>query len=97
MAVTTDDVKKLAELSRLALTDEEVEKLRGEIESILAYIATIEKVPLPEGVAVSPHLDIVNVMRDDANPHEGGKHTRDLVDQFPDKDGDYLRVKKILG
>ena len=30
MAVSADDIKKLAELSRLALTDEEVEKLRGE-------------------------------------------------------------------
>lgn len=97
MAVTADDVKKLAELSRLALTEAEVQQLGGEIESILAYVAEIQKLPLPEGVTASPHLDIMNVMRDDAHPHEGGAHSKEIVDQFPDKDGEYLRVKKILG
>ncbi len=97
MAVSTDDVKKLAELSRLALSDAEVEKLRTEIESIVSYIDTVQKVPMPEGVNASPHLDIVNVMRPDGVPHEGGVHTKDITDQFPDSENGYLRVKKILG
>jgi aspartyl-tRNA(Asn)/glutamyl-tRNA(Gln) amidotransferase subunit C len=97
MAVTTDDVKKLANLARLELTDSEVEKLRGEIDSILAYIDTIQKVTLPDGIAASPHLDLKNVMRDDGTPHESGQYTKDLVDQFPDSENGYLKVKKILG
>lgn len=97
MAVSADDVKKLAELSRLALTEEEVEKLCGEIESIVEYINAVQQVPLPEGVAASPHLDLVNVMRADVSTHEGGAFSKDIIDQFPDKDGDYLKVKKILG
>ncbi len=96
MAVSADDVKKLAELSRLALTDGEVEQLRGEIDAIVSYIDVVQKVPVPEGVAPNPHLDTVNVMREDANPHEGGVHTKEIVDQFSDRDGDYLRVRKIL-
>lgn len=97
MAVSTDDVKKLAELSRLALSDAEVEKLRGEIESIVSYIDTVQKVPMPEGVNASPHLDILNVMRADENPHVGGAFSEDIKAQFPEKSGDYLKVKKILG
>ena len=65
MSVSSDDVKKLAELSRLALTDQEVEKLRGEIESILSYVDAVQKVPLPKGVAASPHLNLHNVMHYD--------------------------------
>lgn len=97
MAISIDDVKKLATLSRLALTDAELEKLRGEIESILSYVDVIREIPLPDGVAASPHLNIQNVMRDDANPHEGGLYTDDMVKQFPDKEKNFLRVKKILG
>lgn len=97
MAVTADDVKKLANLARLDLTDPEIEKLRGEIDSIVAYIDTIQKVPLPEGIAASPHLDLQNVMRTDGDPHETGLYTKDIVDQFPDKQGNALKVKKILG
>jgi aspartyl-tRNA(Asn)/glutamyl-tRNA(Gln) amidotransferase subunit C len=97
MAVSTDDVKKLAELSRLALSEGEIEKLRTEIESIVSYIDAVQKIPLPDGVPPSPHLDIVNVMRDDVVAHDGRAHSDALTKQFPDQDGDYLRVKKILG
>ena len=97
MSVSSDDVKKLANLARIALKDEEVEKLRTEIDAIVAYIDTIQKVPLPEGIAASPHLELQNVMREDVSPHEPGIHTKDIVDQFPDSEGGYLKVKKILG
>lgn len=97
MSVSADDVKKLANLARIELKDDEVEKLRGEVDAIVAYIDTIQKVPLPEGIAASPHLDLQNVMREDNLPHETGAHTKDIVAQFPDHDGDYLKVKKILG
>ena len=97
MSVSSDDVKKLANLSRIALSDEEVEKLRGEIDSIVAYIDVVQKVPAPLGVAASPHLDLQNVMRDDGTPHEGGIHTEDMLSQAPAREGDYLKVKKILG
>ena len=96
MAVSADDVKKLAGLARLALTDEEVVKLQGEINAIVEYVSAIQKVELPETPDASPYLEIENVMREDANPHEAGLYTKDLVAQFPDKDGNFLKVKKIL-
>ena len=96
MAVTIDDVKKLAGLARLAFNDEEVAKLQGEINAIVEYVSAVQKVELPETPDASPYLEIENVMRDDANPHEPGVYTKDLVDQFPEKKGDFLKVKKIL-
>ena len=95
--VSSDDVKKLALLSRLALTEEEVAKLQGEINSIVAYIDTIQKVELPEVPEGTVYLDNVNVMREDANPHESGIHTDELLAQASRKEGKYLKVKKILG
>ncbi|MEK7530882.1 MAG: Asp-tRNA(Asn)/Glu-tRNA(Gln) amidotransferase subunit GatC [Patescibacteria group bacterium] len=97
MSVSTDDVKKLAELSRLALTEGEVEKLRSEIESILAYVAVVQKVDLPPGIAASPHLDLQNVMREDGEPHAGSIYSEDMLSQAPARDGNFLKVKKILG
>lgn len=94
--VSSDDVRKLARLGRLALTDEEVEKLKGDMGSILAYIDTIQKVELPEHPSGSVYLDIENVMRADENPHEAGIHTEELLKQAPRREGNYLKVKKIL-
>ena len=94
--ISGDEVKKLARLSRVALTDEEVEKFRGDMDSIVAYIDTIQKVALPEKPSGSAYLDIQNVMREDANPHEPGAFTEALLSQAPRREGNYLKVKKII-
>lgn len=95
--IGADDVKKLALLSRLALSSEEVAKLQGEINSIVAYIDTIQKVELPAVPEGTVYLDSENVMRNDGEPHETGMHTEELLKQASRRDGQYLKVKKILG
>lgn len=94
--ISADDLKKLARLGRVAVTDEEVEKLRHDMDSILAYIDTIQKVSLPEKPSGSAYLDIQNVMREDANPHEPGIYTEAMLSQAPRREGNYLKVKKII-
>jgi aspartyl-tRNA(Asn)/glutamyl-tRNA(Gln) amidotransferase subunit C len=95
--ISADDVRKLAALSRVALSDEEVEKLRGEMDSIVSYIDMLQTVTLPEKPASSVYLDIENVMREDAEPHETSAFTEALLSQAPRREGNYLKVKKILG
>ena len=97
MAISKDEVKKLAELSRLDLTEVEVEKMQGEIDSILSYIDVIQRVSLSETDNPSPHLENRNVLREDGTPHEGGKFTEALLSQAPKRQGRFLKVKKILG
>jgi len=95
--VSNDDVRKLAELSRISLTDEEVEKLRGEIDSIISYIDVIQKVQLPETPEGTVYFESINVMREDKTPHEPGAYTDAMLSQAPRRDKNYLKVKKILG
>ncbi|MFQ5540987.1 MAG: Asp-tRNA(Asn)/Glu-tRNA(Gln) amidotransferase subunit GatC [Candidatus Paceibacteria bacterium] len=97
MTVSKDDVKKLATLSRIGLSEQEIERMQGEFDSILAYIETIQKVALPEGVAPSPHLPLENVMREDGEPHAPNEYTEAMFAQAPERDGRFLKVKKILG
>ena len=97
MAITTDEVKKLAELARLALTDEEVTKMQREVESILSYVGTIQKIDLAASDDPSPHLTLTNVMREDTEPEAGNTYTEDLLAAAPQRDGRFIKVKKILG
>jgi len=94
--ISADDVKKLARLSRLALTDEEAEKLADDMGSILAYVDTLRKVSLPAKPRGSVYFDEVNVMREDGEPHESGMYTEELLAQAPRREGNYLKVKKII-
>lgn len=89
-----DEVRKLASLARITVSDEELPKFEKEFESILAYIGQIEKLSVDTGV--SPNPVHKNVFREDETPHEKGKYTKVLAEAFSKRDGDYLKVKKII-
>lgn len=92
---STDDVKKLATLARLKVSDEELPKFAAEFESILAYVGQINALQIPESVKGAKPV-LKNVMREDGVPHEMGLYTNKLVEQFPESDDNYLVVKKIV-
>ncbi len=89
------DIEKLAELSRIKLSDEEKGQMRKEIVSILSYIDQIKQV---SGDTVTHRKKNVvrNVLREDKDPHEGGIHTEAILHNAPKRQGNYLKVKKIL-
>lgn len=89
-----DEVKKLASLARISVEDSELAKFGKEFESILAYIGQIEKLEVDTGVSPNPLHK--NVFREDGTPHEKGLYTKNIVDAFSQKDGNYLKVKKII-
>lgn len=89
-----DDVQKLAALARISIPEDALEKFSKEFESILSYIGQIEGLKLGKGGKHAPKL--VNVFREDGEPHESGKYTEALVAQFPNKEGNALKVKQII-
>jgi len=93
--VSLNEIEKLASLSRIKLTIEEKESLRKDMDAILSYVEEVKK--------VSSSLDsqkkagsVRNVLREDLNPHEGGIHTEALISAAPNREGNYVKVKKIL-
>ena len=65
MALSESEVRHVAMLARLALSDEQVDTLRGELNSILGHIDTIQQLDL-EGVAPTAHaIPVVNETRAD--------------------------------
>jgi aspartyl-tRNA(Asn)/glutamyl-tRNA(Gln) amidotransferase subunit C len=94
LAMTIEDVNKLAILARIEMSDAEKTEFLGNMESILGYIDIIKKATV-EGV--NPEIgEVRNVMRTDENPHESGKYTEKILAQAPDTQDGYLKVKKIL-
>ena len=90
------DIEHLAKLSRIAVTDEEADALAKDITSILGYVSDIEEITGSKEEEKKVGA-LFNVMREDANPHEPGIYTEDLLSLAPERDGRYVKVKKILG
>ena len=65
MALSTDDVRHVARLARLALTDEEVEALGPQLSNILAYAEKVGEVAAEDVPPSSHPYPLRNVYRPD--------------------------------
>ena len=90
-----EDVRRLAMLSRIEISDADLQSFAGEFDAILAYVGKLEELTLP---SVSERVlpTARNVLREDGEPHAPGIYTEKIVEQFPERDGNYLSVKQIL-
>ena len=65
MPIARDDVAHLARLSRLALTDEELDHLAPQLDQIISAVAKVGEVAA-EGIQPTSHaVPLVNVFRED--------------------------------
>ena len=92
--ITSDDVRKVAELARLELADEKIQTYTAQLEKILEYVAHLETVD-SENVPVTPRaVEVVNVCRDDLV--DSTEIREDLLNLAPLREGDFFKVPKIL-
>lgn len=91
-----DEVLKLAKLARIGIPESEAEALAAEFGAILNYVGDIKNAEVPAGSQGKEGFALRNVMREDASAHEPGIHTEALLAESPSRDGDYVKVKKIL-
>ena len=90
MAISRDEVLHVARLARLALTDEEVERLGGQLSAILEAVGKVSELDL-EGVEPTAHpLDLVNVWAED-EPRPSLPVDEALAN-VPDREAGFFRV-----
>lgn len=89
-----EDILHLGELSRIALTDEEVANLETELSAIVDYVGVVNSIAADD---VAPQVGVrYNVLRDDVVTNEPDQYTADISAEFPNQQGRHLKVKKIL-
>ncbi len=88
------DVEHVARLARLALSEAELERMRGELAAILHYIDKLRAVDVDDVEPTSHAVPLVNVMREDGveSPfdHEA------MMGNAPDRSGESFRVPRII-
>jgi aspartyl-tRNA(Asn)/glutamyl-tRNA(Gln) amidotransferase subunit C len=95
MTLSRDDVDHVATLARLGLTDEEKQRLLGELEKILAHIARLQQVDTSMLAETAQVGDLVNVMR--ADEPEPPLSAAAALRNAPAADGNYFLVGAIQG
>ena len=90
MAISRDEVLHVARLARLALTDDEVERLTDELDKILEAVGIVAELDLADVPPTSHPLDLVNVW--DEDELRDSLPLDDVFANAPARDGDLFRV-----
>jgi len=93
MAISKDEVLHVARLARLALTDEEVERLTEELGAILDAVGVVAELDLAHVPPTSHPLDLVNVW--DEDEPRASLALDEVFANAPDREGDHFRVPPV--
>lgn len=94
MKITEDEVRHVAKLARLAVTDEDVAKLAPQLSDIMEYNEQLQEVSLDDVPPTSHSLSLYNALRKD-EPKPGLTREQALANA-PDTDGEQVRVPAVL-
>jgi aspartyl-tRNA(Asn)/glutamyl-tRNA(Gln) amidotransferase subunit C len=94
MSLTADDVRKVAHLARLELSDAEVETMTRQLAAIVEYVDQLRQVPT-DGVEPLAHaLDVHNVFR--ADEPAPSLPVDEALANAPQRKGEFYRVPAVL-
>jgi aspartyl-tRNA(Asn)/glutamyl-tRNA(Gln) amidotransferase subunit C len=92
--LSREEVIHVARLARLHLSDEELERMREQLDAILAYIDKLRELDV-EGVEPTSHaVPLINVMRDDAVVPCLSQE--EALANAPDRADAFFRVPRII-
>lgn len=91
--ITKEEVRHVAKLARLELTEAETEKYCEQLGNILTYVEQMKEVDTT-GIEPMPHaIPVTNVMREDEVKYEQTKE--ELMKNAPYEEDGFFRVPKI--
>lgn len=92
--INRDTIIKLANLSRIEISEDEIVKIEKDLGAILEYVSELKSAPERENVAEGTHI---NILREDAEPHIAGLYTDDILNLAPKTKDGYVVVKQVMG
>ena len=92
--ISADDVRKVAKLARLDLPEDTIATYTGQLERILDYVDQLQAVDTEWVLPTTRAVEVVNATREDIVVATDVR--QDLLDQAPQREGDFFRVPKIL-
>ncbi|MFH1171728.1 MAG: Asp-tRNA(Asn)/Glu-tRNA(Gln) amidotransferase subunit GatC [bacterium] len=95
-AIKPQDVEHIAELARLRLTREEVEKFSVQLSSILEYMEKLNRVETANVEPTRQVTDLVNRSRPDTMVRQEPHVRKDILAEAPESENDGYKVPPVF-
>jgi len=95
LPLSHDQVKHIATLARIGLSDEDIDRFAGQLSVILDYFERLSAVDTSDVPPTAHTLSLHNVWREDEATPSTDKEL--IIANAPLREGDHFRVSVILG
>ena len=93
--ISLDDVRNVAKLARLALSESQMQALTPQLGSILQYVAKVSEADTSGAEPMAHALPLHNVLREDVV--EPSLPLEKVLQNAPETDGPFFKVPKVIG
>ena len=94
MSVDESTVRRVAKLARIAVSDAEVTKLRGELDAILSFVEELSALDVH---GVEPMTSVIpTALRLREDVVTDGEKPEDVLRNAPAREGDFYVVPKVV-
>lgn len=94
MRIERTEVEHVADLARLALSEEELDRFTGQLSAILDAVSKLQSVDTSAVTPTASILPLQDVLREDELVP--GLSTEDVLANAPDREGDLFRVQAVF-
>ena len=92
--ISSDEVKKVAQLARLELNESEIHQHSEQLEKILEYIKQLEKINTENVPCTTRAIEVVNVLRKDEKKNYD--NSEEILGLAPSRENKFFKVPKII-
>jgi aspartyl-tRNA(Asn)/glutamyl-tRNA(Gln) amidotransferase subunit C len=94
MSVDADTVRRIAHLARIAVADDEVEHLRGELNAMLAFVEQLSEVNVD---GIEPMISVTPMeMKKRPDLVTDGGDVEAILKNAPAREGNFFAVPKVV-
>lgn len=94
MTLDLETVERIAALARLGLGQDEMERMRDQLSSVLDHISMLEEVPTEDIPPTAQVIELQNIMRDDVV--EPSLSQEQVLLNAPRTEDGFIKVKAVL-
>ena len=95
MLIDTAQVRKVANLARLSLTEEEEQQFTTQLSGILEYVQQLDELDTKDVPPTTRAIEVSNITRSDDREVFGDREA--ILESAPDREEDFFKVPKIMG
>lgn len=96
MKLSDKDIKHIADLARLELSAEELEKYGKQLSDVLNYIDQLEEVDVTDTEPTAQVTGLENVLREDEKDDWDEAEKKEALEQAPNLEDNQYKVKRVL-